>query len=84
MGFLSQSDHTHSDTVDPTGHMTLGNYALHQQYSVLNPNREKQMDLVSCLPEKEILDAVRGKSPDDVLFRALLLLALERVEGEWN
>lgn len=53
-------DHTHSDTGDPTDHMTLGNYALHQQCPVLNPNTEKQTDLVSCLPEKEILDAVRG------------------------
>lgn len=84
MAFLSQSDHMHSDTVDLTDHMTLGNYVLHQQYSVLNPNTEKQMDLVSCLPEKEILFAVRGKSPDDVLFCALLLLALKSIEGERN
>lgn len=63
--------------------MTLGNYALHQQYSVLNPNREKQMDLVSHLPEKEALDAVRGNSPD-TLLGALLLLALESIESEWN
>lgn len=68
MAFLSHIDHTHSDTVDPTDHMTLGNYALHQQYSVLNPNTEKQMDPVSCLPEKEILDAERGNFPDDVLW----------------
>lgn len=64
--------------------MTLGNYALHQQYPVLNPNTEKQTDLFSCLPEKEILDAVRGNSLDDVPFSALLLLALENIESEWN
>lgn len=83
MAFLSHNDHTHSDTVDLIDHRTLGNYALYQQYSVLNPNTEKQMDLL-CLPEKEILDAVRGKSPHDVLFGTLLLLALESIEGEWN
>jgi len=33
------------------------------------------MDLVSCLPEKQILDAVRHNSPDDMLFGAQLLLA---------
>lgn len=74
----------HSDTVDPTDHRTLGNYALHQQYSVLNPNTEKQTYLVSHLAEKEILDEIRGNSPDDMLFGALLLLALESIEGEWN
>lgn len=40
------------------------------------------MDTVSCLPEKEILDAVRGNSPDDALFGALLLLAFESIESE--
>lgn len=82
MAFLSHIDHMHSDTADPRGHMTLGNYAPHQQYLVLNTNTEQQMDTVSCLPEKEILDAVRGNSPDDVLFGALLLLAFESIEGE--
>lgn len=41
------------------------------------------MDLVSHLPEKEALDAVRGNSPD-TLLGALLLLALESIESEWN